>query len=663
MEEKDKLTREEIVEIKEDIKNLPKTFNNPEKAQPIPVIEKPINTQLKREKASFSSEDDKKSKLMDMQPILDKAAPRIEKISHQAKNKGVIKGVLKYVKPHWPFLVLSMIFAFLNSACELLVPIFSGKAIDCLLGQGNVNFEDLKTYIILLVCSAVGYAVFKWLTSFFEDILSYRTDKGIRDALFSKLNRVPVKYIDRSSHGDLQSRLINDVDNITSGFCEGITTGFDAILSIIFVVLYMFQINVVIAGVVVGLTPVSLLVTAIIVFRSDKYFRKQAKSRGDLSGHIVEMLGNQKVVLAFNYQNESIDRFEKLNSELAVQSEKANFYSTMTGPSSRFINGIIYAIVAIMGCIFAINDPTAMSVGSISVLLSYANKYIKPFNDISDIVSDLQTAYASARRIQNVMAIDDEPSDENATVLSVCDGSVDFENVEFSYVESKKLIQNLNVSVRPGQKVAIVGPTGCGKSTMINLLMRFYDVNAGDIKMAGKSIYEITRSSMRGKYGMVLQDTWLFNASIRDNIAYGKPEATMDEVIKAAKKAHVHEFIQTLPDGYNTMVTESGDNLSQGQKQLLCIARIMLVEPPMLILDEATSNIDTRTEMFIQDAFNEMMKGRTSFIVAHRLSTIINSDLILVMNKGNIIEQGTHEELLSKKGFYYALYNSQFSAT
>lgn len=656
-----RLTHEEKVEIKEDIKNLPKTFNNPEKAQPVPVIQKPINSQLKGEKASFASEDDKKSKLMDMEPILDKNAPRIEKISRQTKTKGVLEAVLKHVKPHWPFLVLSMIFALLNSICELLVPIFSGQAIDCLIGQGEVDFDGLKKYVILLVCSAVGYAVFKWLTSYFEDILSYRTDKSIRDSLFSKLNRVPVKYIDRSSHGDLQSRLINDVDNITSGFCEGITTGFDAILSIIFVLLYMFKINVVVAGVVVGLTPVSLLATGIIVFRSDKYFRKQAKSLGDLSGHVVEMLGNQKVVLAFNYQNESIAKFEKLNSELAVQSEKANFYSTMTGPCSRFINGIVYAIVAIMGCIYALNG--MMTIGSISVLLSYANKYIRPFNDISDIVSDLQTAYASARRVHNVMSIEDEPSDENATVLSVCDGSVDMENVEFSYTENKKLIQNLNVSVRPGQKVAIVGPTGCGKSTLINLLMRFYDVNSGDIKMTGKSIYEITRSSMRGKYGMVLQDTWLFNATIRDNIAYGKPDATMDEVIKAAKKAHVHDFIQTLPDGYDTMVTESGDNLSQGQKQLLCIARIMLVEPPMLILDEATSNIDTRTEMFIQDAFNEMMKNRTSFIVAHRLSTIVNSDLILVMNKGNIIEQGTHTELLNKKGFYYALYNSQFSAT
>lgn len=659
MEEKE--TKLSKTEIRQDIKNLPKTFNNPEKAQPTPVVQKPISVGAKGDKAKFQSEDNKKPKLIDPEPILDKNAPRIEKISRKTKNKGLAKAMLKYVRPHWPYLLLSMICALANSVCELLVPIFSGLAIDCLIGKGQVDFVGLKKYAILLVICAIGYSIFKWLTNFFEDVLSYRTDKSIRDALFSKFNRVPIKYIDSSSHGDLQSRIINDVDNITTGFCEGLTTGFDAILSIIFVVAYMFKVNVTIAGVVVGLTPISLLITAFIVYRSDKYFRRQAKSLGDLSGHIVEMLGNQKVVLAFNYQNESINKFEKLNDDLTIQSEKSQFYSTMTGPCSRFVNGIIYAIVAIMGCVFALNG--VMTVGSISVLLSYANKYIRPFNDVSDIISDLQTAVASARRIQNVMNIEDEPSDDNNLVLSVCDGSISFENVDFSYIESKKLIQNLNVKVSPGQKVAIVGPTGCGKSTMINLLMRFYDINSGDIRMSGKSIYEITRSSMRSKYGMVLQDTWLFNATIRDNIAYGKPDATMDEVIKAAKRAHVHDFIQTLPDGYNTMVTESGDNLSQGQKQLLCIARIMLTEPPMLILDEATSNIDTRTEMFIQDAFNEMMEGRTSFIVAHRLSTIVNSDLILVMNKGNIIEQGTHKELLEKKGFYYALYNSQFSAT
>lgn len=648
-------------ELNQEIKNIPKAFNNPEKVQPTPVIQKPISAELIGSKATFGAEDGKKARLSDPEIILDKSKPRIEKLARKTKAKGVAKEVFKYAKPHWPFLVLSLLCAIINSFCELMVPILSGQAIDCLVGQGMVDFEGLKKSILLLAISAIGYAIFKWLTGFFEDILCYRTDKSMRDAMFKKLNRVPLKYIDGSSHGDLQSRMINDIETITSGFLEGVTTSFDALISIVLVVFYMFKINVTIAGVVVGLTPISLLITALIVFKSDKYFRKQAKSVGNLSGQVVEMLGNQKVVLAFNHQKESIEKFEKLNSDLAYQSEKAQYYSSMTGPTSRFVNGIIYAIVAILGCVYAIKGK--MTVGSISVLLSYANRYIKPFNDISDIISDLQASFASARRIKNVMDIEDEPSDKNNTVLTRCDGSVDIENVDFSYTENKKLIQNLNVKVLPGQKVAIVGPTGCGKSTLINLLMRFYDVNAGDIKLSGKSIYEITRESMRSKYGMVLQDTWLFNSSIRDNIAYGKPDATDEEVISAAKRAHVHDFIKTLPDGYNAMITESGDNLSQGQKQLICIARIMLVQPPMLILDEATSNIDTRTEMYIQDAFNEMMKGRTSFIVAHRLSTIVNSDLILVMNKGNIIEQGTHTELLDKKGFYYALYNSQFSAT
>lgn len=656
--EDNKITKSEI---HEEIKNLPKSFNNPEKAQPTPIVQKPISAELVGEKASFNAEEHKKSRLSDPEIILDKATPRIEKLSRKGKSKGVLKSVFKYAKPHWPFLVLSMICAIINSVCELMVPIFSGLAIDSLIGKGSVDFDGLTKSIIGLIIVAIGYAVFKWLTGYFEDILCYRTDKSMRDAMFKKINHVPLKYIDGSSHGDLQSRMINDIENITSGFLEGITTSFDAIISIVLVVFYMFSVNVTIAGVVVGLTPISLLITAFIVFKSDKYFRKQAKSLGDLSGHVVEMLGNQKVILAFNHQKESIEKFEKLNGELEIQSEKAIFYSSMTAPLARFINGVIYAIVAILGCIYAIKG--TMTIGSISVLMSYANKYIRPFNDISDIISDLQSAYTSARRIKNVMDIENEPSDKDNIVLTKCDGMVEIENVDFSYSESKKLIQNLNVEVRPGQKVAIVGPTGCGKSTLINLLMRFYDANAGDIKISGKSIYEITRESMRSKYGMVLQDTWLFNSTIRDNIAYGKPDATIEEVIKAAKKAHVHEFIKTLPDGYDTMITESGDNLSQGQKQLICIARIMLVEPPMLILDEATSNIDTRTEMYIQEAFNEMMKGRTSFIVAHRLSTIVNSDLILVMNKGNIIEQGTHKELLDKKGFYYALYNSQFSAT
>ena len=659
MEEKEKQTKL-TPEIKRDIKNLPNSFNNPDKAQPVPVVEKPISTELTGDKANFET-DTMRGKITDPGIIIDKPSPRIEKISRSRKRAKVLRTLFGFAKKHWIFLVLSLLCSVVNSICELLIPIISGKAIDSMIGKGAVDFAVLQKYIIYLVLATVGYAVFKWLLGFFENTMSYRTDKDIRTALFEKFNKVPLKYIDGSSHGDLQSRMITDVENITNGFLEGITSGFDAIMEILLVIVYMFNVNTAIAGLIVGLTPISLLVTGIIIFKSDKYFRKQAKALGDLSGNIVEMIGNQKVVIAFNYEEESCEAFAKHNDELAYQNEKALYYSTLSGPTSRFINGIIYAIVAVMGCMYALDG--LLTVGSISVLLAYANKYIRPFNEVSDIVSDLQQAYASAHRVFDVLEISNEPSDENNTVLTKCDGSVEIEDVYFGYNENKPLIKGLNLKVSPGQRVAIVGPTGCGKSTLINLLMRFYDVNKGDIRITDKSIYELTRASMRSKYGMVLQDTWLFSATIRDNISYGKPDATMDEVIAAAKMANVHDFIQTLPDGYDTMITESGDNLSQGQKQLLCIARIMLTKPPMLILDEATSNIDTRTELAIQEAFNKMMEGRTSFVVAHRLSTIVNSDMILVMNKGDIIEQGTHKELLAKKGFYYALYNSQFSKT
>ncbi len=648
-------------ELRQDIAKLPKAFNNPEKAQPAPVVPKVVTNNLTANKATFTADDDKKAKLLDPQPILDKTAPRIEKIHKGERNNKTIRRIFHYANKHWPFMILSLIAALTNSVLELMIPILSGRAIDCLVGKGQVNFDVLKPTILYLVLCTIGFAVFKWLANLFENIWSCRTDKTMRDDLFKKLNNVPLKYIDGSSHGDLQSRMINDVDNISNGFLEGVTSGFDAILSIVLVIAYMFQLDVTIAGVIVGLTPLSLIVTSIIVIKSNKYFRRQAKALGDLSGYAVELLGNQKVVLGFNYQNRSIEKFSKVNDALTQQSEKAIYYSTLTNPISRFINGVIYAVVAIMGCLSALSG--GMTIGNISVLLSYANRYIKPFNEVSDIITDLQTAHASARRVFNVLDIENEPSDADNIVLTKCDGSVEMNDVSFSYTENKKLIEGLNVSVAPGQKVAIVGPTGCGKSTMINLLMRFYDVNEGDIKISGQSIYQLTRASMRSKYGMVLQDTWLFSSTIRDNIAYGKPDATDEEVIEAAKMAHVHDFIQTLPKGYDTVVSESGDNLSQGQRQLLCIARIMLTKPPMLILDEATSNIDTRTELLIQEAFNEMMRGRTSFVVAHRLSTIVSSDLILVMNKGNIIEQGTHKELLEKKGFYYALYNSQFSKT
>lgn len=657
--QKAKYTNKEFRELQKEISKLPApAFNNPEKIQPVKEVEVPtaIITD-KRTDLGYASEN-KKQTVADAPVLLEEKAPKIEKY-HHPKKQGVLTKLAKYLKPNLIHLFLCLLFALINSILELYIPILSGQAIDLIVGPGQVDFAALQSTIFYLTLVTVSFAFFRWLTIYADNILSFKTDRLVRIGLFKKFNRVPLKFIDGSSHGDLQSRMINDVDEISNGFLEGITTIFDAGISIVMTIYVMFTLDVSISLVIIGLTPLSVFVTAYIAFKADKYFRKQAKTLGDASGIVLEMLGNQRIVKAFNYEDRSIKKFEKINKELAFQSENAMFYSSLTNPCSRFINGVIYAIVAIMGTVSAING--TMTVGNISVMLSYANKYIRPFNEISDIFSDLQASFASARRVVNVLDIEDEVSDANNEVLETCNGEVEIKNAYFSYVPSQKLIENLNVTVKQGQKVAIVGPTGCGKSTMINLLMRFYDLNNGDILVSNKPITKITRASLREKYGMVLQDTWLFNATIKDNIKYGKPDASDEEVIKAAKLAHAHDYIQTLEKGYDTMVLEGGDNLSQGQKQLICIARIMLTKPPMLILDEATSNIDTRTEMHIQEAFNTMMQGRTSFVVAHRLSTIINSDLILVMNKGNIIEQGTHKELLAKKGFYYNLYNSQFS--
>ena len=657
--QKQKYTNKEFRELQKEISKLPApAFNNPEKIQPVKDVEvpKPVITD-KRTDLGYASEN-KKQKPADAPVILKESGAKLEKL-HRPKKPRVLSKLAKYIKPNLIHLVLCLIFALVNSILELYIPILSGQAIDLIIGPGNVDFVALKSTIFYLTLVTVGFALFRWLTIYADNILSFKTDRLVRIGLFKKFNRVPLKFIDGSSHGDLQSRMINDVDEVSNGFLEGITTVFDAAISIVMTIYVMFTLDVKISLVIVGLTPLSVFVTAYIAFKADKYFRKQAKTLGDASGIVLEMLGNQRIVKAFNYEDRSIKKFEKINQELAFQSENAMFYSSLTNPCSRFINGVIYAIVAIMGVFSAIGG--TMTVGNISVMLNYANKYIRPFNEISDIFSDLQASFASARRVVNVLDIENEVSDENNEVLETCNGEVEIKNAYFSYVPSQKLIENLNVTVKQGQKVAIVGPTGCGKSTMINLLMRFYDLNNGDILVSNKPITKITRASLREKYGMVLQDTWLFNATIKDNIKYGKPNATDEEIIAASKLAHAHDYIQTLEKGYDTMVSEGGDNLSQGQKQLICIARIMLTKPPMLILDEATSNIDTRTEMHIQEAFNTMMKGRTSFVVAHRLSTIINSDLILVMNKGNIIEQGTHKELLAKKGFYYNLYNSQFS--
>lgn len=657
--QKEKFKNKEYRKLQKEISKLPApSFNNPEKAQPVVEVPTPVLPDTKRNELGYLASEDKSQKITDPQVIIDKPGAKLEKL-HRPQKPKVLRKLTGFVKPNTFILILCLIFSIINSLLELLIPILTGKAIDLIISANNVNFEELKLIILYLSITAVGFAFFRWLFVYTNNVLSYKTDRLVRIGLFKKFNRVPLKYIDGASHGDLQSRMINDVDEISNGFLEGLTTIFDALITVVLTIYVMFTIDIKISLVIIGLTPLSVLVTTIIIFKSDKYFRKQAKTLGDASGIILEMLGNQRVVKAFNYEDRSIEKFEKVNENLTIQSEKASFYSSLSGPSARFVNGIIYAIVAIMGTINAVSG--TMSVGNISVLLNYANKYIRPFNDIADVFSDLQSAYASGRRVANVLDIENEVSDENNEVLKRCTGEVELKDVYFSYVPSKKLIENLNVSVKKGQRIAIVGPTGCGKSTMINLLMRFYDVNSGEILVSNKPITKITRASLRDKYGMVLQDTWLFNATIKENIKYGKPNATDAEVIKAAKMAHAHDYIQTLEKGYDTIVSEGGDNLSQGQKQLICIARIMLTKPPMLILDEATSNIDTRTELLIQNAFNTMMEGRTSFVVAHRLSTIVKSDLILVMNKGNIIEQGTHQELLNKKGFYYNLYNSQFS--
>ena len=656
---KAKYTEKEFRKLQKEIAKLPApSFNNPEKAQPVQEVPKPILNDLKRNDLGYGGLEDKKQKLADPEIIIDKPGAKLEKL-HRPKKPKVLRKLFSFLKPNTIHLILCLIFSLINSVLELFIPILSGKAIDCIIGPNEVDFEKLKTIILYFSLVVVGFAFFRWLYVYMNNILSYKTDRLVRIGLFKKFNRVPLKYIDGSSHGDLQSRMINDVDEISNGFLEGMTTIFDAMVSIVLTIYVMFTIDIRISVVIIALTPLSVFATAFIAFKSDKYFRRQAKTLGDASGMILEMLGNQRIVKSFNYEDRSIEKFEKINQSLANQSEKAMFYASLSNPFARFINGIIYAVVAIMGTLEALTG--SITVGNISVLLNYANKYIRPFNEISDVFSDLQSAYASSRRVVNVLDIENEVSDENNEVLKRCTGEVEIKDVSFSYVPNKKLIEHLNVSVKKGQRIAIVGPTGCGKSTMINLLMRFYDVNSGAILVSKKEITKITRASLREKYGMVLQDTWLFNASIKDNIKYGKPNATDAEVIRAAKMAYAHDYIQTLEHGYDTIVSEGGDNLSQGQKQLICIARIMLTKPPMLILDEATSNIDTRTELLIQNAFNTMMEGRTSFVVAHRLSTIVKSDLILVMNKGNIIEQGTHQELLNKKGFYYNLYNSQFS--
>ena len=578
------------------------------------------------------------------------------------KNKGTLKRILKYAKPYRSSLVFAMIFALLYVVLNLTAPVLVGYAIDNIIKKNNVNFNEVAQLLLMVGVTVLACAVFQWLMGLCINTVSYGTVRDMRKDIFKKFNTVPLKYIDGHPHGDLISRMINDVDAVGDGLLQGITQLFSGLVMIICTLGFMIFINFYIALVVVIITPLSMFVAGFITKLSQKQFREQSKTQGEISSYIEEYIGQQKVVKAFGYEERSQEDFEEINARLLECGKKAQFYSSLANPSTRFVNGIVTAAVCTVGSVSAIQG--TLSVGQISMFITYANQYTKPFNEVTGVIPQLQSALAGAARVFALLDEDNQlPDSENSIDMKECKGKIDIDGVNFSYVPEKPLITDFNLHVKPGQNVAIVGPTGCGKTTLINLLMRFYDVNSGDIKIDGTSIYDIKRNSLRSLYGMVLQESWLYNASIRDNIAYGKPDATLDEVKQAAKFAFIDHFIERLPDKYDTIITEDGANLSQGQKQLMCIARVMLCDPPMLILDEATSSIDTRTEIKIQRAFNKMMETRTSFIVAHRLSTIKEADIILIMKDGNIIEQGSHSELMEKKGFYFTLYNSQFAKT
>ncbi|MBP3630362.1 MAG: ABC transporter ATP-binding protein [Clostridia bacterium] len=565
---------------------------------------------------------------------------------------------MKYSGAYKHFLVWAVGFMIVSSVLDLLVPIYIGKCIDCIVGVNEVNFTVLTQNILIMAGIAVVNLLFTWLYNLYANIFCYKTSEHIRDLFFKKIETVPIKFVDGTTHGDLLNRMINDVEIVTDGLVEAIISISSGIFTIIGTLICMILLDVSIAIMVAVLTPISLFVSYKIAKNANDLFIKQAATTGEMSGYLEEIIGNQRVVKAFNHEEDSIEEYNAINENLTVVSEKAKFYSFLAPPLTRFINGFVYVAVGFVGALLALNGK--ITVGVISSFLSYANSYGRPFDELSTEITEIQAAFASARRIFAVLNEPDEISDAGNKELSYCDGNISIKNVDFSYTPKTKLIQNFNLEVKNGQKIAIVGPTGCGKTTLINLLMRFYDVTGGAIYVSGEDIRNITRGSLRTKFGMVLQESWLFHGTIRDNIAYGNQNATLEEVKEAARLSGAADFIEKLPQKYDTLVSEGGANISQGQKQLICISRIMLTKPSMLILDEATSNIDTRTEMKIQEAFNKIMEGRTSFIVAHRLSTIQNADIILVMNKGNVIEQGNHKELMKKKGFYYNLYTSQF---
>ncbi|MGN1433930.1 MAG: ABC transporter ATP-binding protein [Ruminococcus sp.] len=578
------------------------------------------------------------------------------------KNKSVVSKILKKIKPYYGYLLLALLSAVISVSLTLYIPVLTGQAVDNIIDAGKVNFENILQILIYIAIGIVGVTVFQWIMNYFTNIISYKTVRDLRREIFDKFNSVPLSYIDSNPHGDLISRVINDVDAVGDGLTQMFLQLFSGIVTIVGTLIFMLMIDWRIALAVVVLTPLSLFVAAFIGKLSHKRFSEQQLLQGEISSYVEEHVGNQRIVKAFSYENRAIEDFEKLNTKLYDVGFKAQFAGALANPSTRFVNAMVYAAVGIFGALTAISG--SLSVGQLSCFLTYANQYTKPFNEVTGVLTQLQTAIAAAGRVFDVLEAENEvPDSPESPRISECKGNVKIENVSFSYTKEKPLIKNFSLDVKSGSKVAIVGPTSCGKTTFINLLMRFYETDSGKISIDGVDIKSLSRDNLRRQFGMVLQDSWLFCGTIMENLRYGNENATDEEIISAAKAAYAHSFIRRMPDGYNTVISEGGGNLSQGQKQLLCIARAMLTNPAILILDEATSSIDTLTEIRVQKAFAKMMKGKTSFVVAHRLSTIKESDVILVMKDGNIIEQGNHEELLKKGGFYSTLYNSQFAAT
>lgn len=575
-------------------------------------------------------------------------------------QKNLLKRLLSFTRPYLSHLALALFFAVVGVSMTLYAPVLTGRAIDLVAGKGAVDFQALKKILEALAGVVATAALSQWLMGLCTNKITYLTVRDIRVKAFDRLQKVPLRFIDTMPHGDILSRVAVDAEQVADGLLMGFTQLFTGIVTIFGTIGFMAVINVKITLLVVFVTPLSLFVANFIAKRTFKFFKVQSETRGEMTALINETVGNLKLVKAFGYEEKSREKFEEINARLQNCGVKALFFSSITNPCTRFVNGVVYTLVGIVGALSAVAG--VLSVGQLSCFLSYANQYTKPFNEISGVIAELQSALASAKRLFEIIdATPETPDAEDAKILRRADGSVDLEHVYFSYVPEIKLIEDLSLNVKAGQKIAIVGKTGCGKTTLINLLMRFYDVNAGSISVSKTNVEEMTRDSLRAQFGMVLQETWLKSGTVRENIAYGKPAASDYEIVSAAVAAHADGFIKRLPDGYDTVIGEDGGSLSQGQKQLLCIARAMLSLPSMLILDEATSSIDTRTEIYVQKAFDEMMKGRTSFVVAHRLSTIRRADLILVMDSGHIVERGTHAELLEKGGFYANLYNSQFA--